>query len=165
MLKPLTPNDSKQFLIMLQQDSQLLHDLITVLDGERAAVEQRDQDKLRALQMRKENLLSDLQQSDLNRQRFLHSFNCKHRGEDVLRLIDSTPAGVQKVLKDAWKRLESNIRECDQRNRLNEKIIFHSRQNVERLLSILCGRNDAAGIYQQNGKTAAANRYRSIAKA
>jgi len=165
MLKPLTPNDSKQFLVLLQQDTQLLNDLILVLDGERAALEQRDQDKLRALQTRKENLLIELQQSDHNRQRFLHGFNCHHRSEDILRLIESTPVGVQKVLKDAWKRLQTGIRECDQRNRLNEKIIFHSKQSVERLLSILCGRNDTPGIYQPNGKTAAANHYRSIAKA
>ncbi|HET8706171.1 MAG TPA: flagellar protein FlgN [Pseudomonadales bacterium] len=165
MLKPLTPNDSKQFLVILQQDTQLLNDLIIVLDGERSAIEQRDQDKLRALHTRKENLLTELSTSDVNRQRFLLSFNCKHRSEDILKLIETTPAGVQKVLRDAWGRLEHAIRECDQRNRLNEKIIFHSRQNVERLLSILCGRNDATDTYQQNGKAAAANRYRSIAKA
>lgn len=165
MHKPLTPNDSKQFLSLLQQDTQLLNDLNNVLDGERKAIEERDQDKLRALHTRKDNLISALEQSDVRRQRFFHSFNCKHRSGDIIQLIETTPLGVQKVLKDGWKKMELALKECDRRNQVNEKIIFHSRQNVERLLSILCGQNEQTDVYQPNGKTSAANRYRSIAKA
>ena len=119
---------------MLQQQLGQLARLQAVLLQEQAALQQRDGDALSAIDVEKQQLVSDLDGLSRN---LTGELQAAGHGSDKGTL--HTFITAEATLQPLWQQLEAALLACRKQNQVNGILLEKGRQQTQQLLSILLG--------------------------
>lgn len=154
-----------EFLLSVDQASQLLNNLTELLEKERHALETSNAKMSQELLTEKTTLLQSLEQNAMQRRQLLLSQGMEANQEGVVAFFETLPESLSQKIKPRWETLQSQMQNCKDSNAVNGKIIHRSRQQIDTLLGLLQGNENSGKIYTHSGKAQSVNRNATLAKA
>jgi flagellar biosynthesis/type III secretory pathway chaperone len=144
---------------ILEVDQQTVARLGELLLDERAALTERDAERLGGVVQHKLECLKLLERNEVERRALLR----RCATADWSRLLVS----LDPSLGDSWAQLRTRLREIAELTEVNEKIVNRTRYSTARLLALLRGNitEPVAGVYDRSGRTSGYGDNRAITSA
>ncbi len=152
MARPVSPDLSKLFVQLVEQQHNTMQQLYKLLQSERHYLEQRKFKQYKEVLEQKKHPLQLLEQSETHLETLLAQFQLPFSAEGIEHFLSHMSQPLQQQAQKQWQQLLKTTAECQQLNAVNERIVFHTKQSVDRLLSLLKGQQNDTKIYQKNGK-------------
>jgi flagella synthesis protein FlgN len=165
MAKHLTPQLAQHFLKMINEDTIHVQKLHEVLLAENESLKKRPDESFKELLRQKNLLLVGLEQRDMQRKEFLKRFDIPQNAAGIQGLISKTPVRWQDKFYTIWNPLQTLIKECHDLNTVNGRMLHHTRESTNKILSILQGRDRFGHLYEESGRSTPQIEYNSLAKA
>ena len=155
-----TAHDWSLLTQLLERDSSLSSQLLTILQEERTALEQRDYPRFDALLINKSALVEQLERHLAVRQQHLQQmgFSSDTEALDVARSQFPSVAQVWEGAATLWQ-------SCQQANQINDQISRRTRVVVEQVLDALRGQQSQSTTYDAAGNANRSNSGRTISNA
>lgn len=132
---------------LIDSDIHNANELLQLLNKEKSALETRDSDLLKAILPEKKQVLSNLDKNAQTRSSILKQLGKPDSADNWKTLIESIK------LTTSWKDLEQCLKQCQELNQVNERVISRSQQTVGRLLEIFRGQLGQPSVYNEKGNT------------
>jgi flagella synthesis protein FlgN len=146
----------------LQQDLSACRDLLALLDLERQALKSRDTEQLEGVIQNKAALLQHLEQSAKQRGQWVAQPGAAPKSEMVwLTLLRKLDPGLEKT----WNEFKGLLKECQEQNEINGKLLTRNQQVFERLLAIMRGQGDSGTLYTAKGNRGAGYGFQKLGEA
>lgn len=143
----------EQFQGLLQQETEEVSHLLEALNREHEVLLHRETDAIGIVVAEKEKALGHLNQLAAQRVILLQEAGYSDDKDGFSAFINSDESGQ---LAEKWLALEEGLRACQQQNQLNGMLLESSRQQTEKLLSIIVGRDgQKTELYDQKGASKA----------
>jgi flagella synthesis protein FlgN len=144
----------------LQHDLPVTSELLTLLERERKALENRDYTEFEKILNPKKQLLLQLEQHATLRQQLLQQAGFTDESTTIIELREQAP-----TVADAWQELATLWRSCQQLNEVNERIAKRTRMVVGQILDTIRGQNNQTRLYTSKGDAQTSASTRSITSA
>jgi flagellar biosynthesis/type III secretory pathway chaperone len=137
---------------LVQQEHDALLRLNQLLVEEYAILRQRELDRLEAIAESKIEVITQLEQCEVDRRQLLQAAGLKADKAGLEAMLDRDTSGD---LSRRWDALLEQLALCQRQNFTNGQIMEASRRNSQRILAILMGqgRDDRAQLYTARGAT------------
>lgn len=145
---------------LIDQDISLSQQFVSLLQGEREALDQRDYQRFQQLLAEKQPLLALLEQHSQQRKQQLQAMGLETEAATLELLQQQSPATA-----DKWRQLEKLWLQCQQLNNDNQQAVQRTQKTVQQLLGILRGKDTSTQTYDQQGSTRNSGGGRSISNA
>ena len=133
-------NELKTILEAILVDSHKLHQF---LKRESDLLANKQFGELTELAQEKQQLIDELNQLDIQRQAFSSD-------SDFSRYLETTDAS----LKETWKAIQFNMRQCQQLNEINGRLLQRQHQIARETMELLTGRQvSQSSVYNADGST------------
>lgn len=129
----------------------LLRRLEEMLLHERAALETRDLEQIEQTTSAKNQLLPQIEQNFAARQQALSACGTEPSAEGWLALIQALPTEPANALSADWQTLAESLERCQQLSQINQQLVHRSKENTDRLLSLLQGQGTQQDLYGRAG--------------
>ncbi|MCK4742523.1 MAG: flagellar protein FlgN [Sulfuriflexus sp.] len=126
--------------------------LIQLLDDERVCISSNDGQALEEIAVNKATLAQTIQASTkvFSQQLQQAGFSADNHGlTDYFENCDQTHASN---FKDTWQNLQLRLKECQDENRINGKLLGSSQRRIKQALSILQGQPVDEDLYGRGGE-------------
>lgn len=151
----LTANTSDaNFNDLLTRELELLGGLKNLMLNEKSAVEDNQIEQLIPIADDKQKLLELVERASMERQQFLRSHSQGNSGLEMTNHYIHKARNSQE-LKSQFQRLQDTLKECQDLNNVNAKIIAMNQRHVERNLNIIKGVDGQSVVYTAKGNTEA----------
>lgn len=127
-------------------DLPITHQLLTLLQTERQALESRDYSTFQAVVGKKQQLLQTLEQHALQRQELLRKAGFQNE-QSTLQAADQEAPPVAKH----WRLLRDQWQQCQELNEINERIAKRTRLVVGQILDLMRGTTGNNRLYDNKG--------------
>lgn len=144
----------------LQQDLPVTAELLSLLETERKALEDRDYAAFEQILNPKKQLLLQLEQHATLRQQLLQQAGLTDEATTLIQAREQAPS-----VADNWQELAALWRSCQQLNEVNERIAKRTRMVVGQILDAIRGQNDQTRLYTSKGDAQTSAASRSITNA
>ena len=144
----------------IRQDIINSQSLLTLLQQEKIALEQRDYPSLETFIHQKKQLLSSIKQSGNYRGHSLQSAGFKDEQSALQQAEREAPNTA-----NAWHQLVELWQECQHLNKVNEHIMQRTKLVVSKTLDLLRGANNQQKLYDTKGMASSTLNGRSITSA
>jgi len=149
----LTSNESPtSFNDLLSKELALLNGLKDLMLNEKTAVEENKIEQLIPIADDKQKILELVEKASIERQRFLRSHSVGQTGLEMTNNYIHRADDSQQ-LRTIFNTLQSTLKECQDLNNTNAKIIAMNQRHVERNLNIIKGVDDKSVVYTSKGNT------------
>lgn len=165
MARPVSPDLAKLFVDLLAHQQSHMQSLLKLLKQERQCLEQRKFRQHKEVLEEKKKPLQTLEQCEHHLKSLMTQFQLKFDSEGIETFLSKMPQPHQAQAAKAWQQLLKLTAECQQLNTVNGRIVFHTKQSVDRVLSLLKGQQSNTKIYQRDGKAGLESYQSCIAKA
>lgn len=152
------------FSSSMQEASDMLDQLIQVLQEERDSLAQNNTALTQTILERKTQLLANLEKNAQQRNQLLQSEGFPADENGTQAFFKSLTQSAAKACADKWRNLEQKLENCKVENLINGKIIHRSRQQVDVLLNLIQGNKNSGRIYTQSGQAKSVNAQQPLAK-
>ncbi len=122
--------------------------LLQLMEAERAALQERDAERLGAVIEEKTQYLSHLEQSAIKRSQWASRAQAADADSGWHQLLHDLR---EPELNQQWEELKELMIACRSENETNGKILARSQNTVSRLLNIMRGQTDAPALYSAKG--------------
>lgn len=151
----LTANESDaNFNNLLSRELELLSGLKNLMLTEKSAVEENQIEQLIPIADDKQKLLELVEKASLERQQFLRSHSIGSTGLEMTNHFIHQARNSQE-LRSLFQELQNTLKECQDLNSTNAKIIAMNQRHVERNLNIIKGVDNQSVVYTSKGNTEA----------
>lgn len=161
----ISPKAAQQLLQAIEQDYKLAQTLKTLLQEEKTILEQRQYAAHTSLLSRKTQLLMELDQADNTRRQIMLEMGLQLDKAGFDLFVSQVPSSWQERFQTSWEKLSDTMNTCARLNKVNGKILAHSQNSMERLMSIIKGTASQVSIYQSNGRRNLNANHRMLATA
>lgn len=144
----------------LQQDLPVTSELLSLLERERKALEDRDYAEFEQIMGPKKQLLLQLEQHATLRQQLLRQAGFTDETTTLIQAREQAPS-----VADCWQELAALWRNCQQLNEVNERIAKRTRMVVGQILDAIRGQNNQTRLYTSKGDAQTSAASRSITSA
>ncbi len=147
----------------IRQETDACSTLLGLLHTEREALKSRDVDKLEEVIQAKSAFLLQLEQGARQRSQWVpQKTPGGQKSEalwlDLLRRLDPT-------LESDWEGFRDLLKQCQDQNEINGKLLARNQQVFARLLSIVRGQNENSPLYTPKGNRGGAGTYQKLGEA
>lgn len=130
----------------------VLDTLVTLLDRELEALQNRDLDAINAINQDKQHALLAFDKNNHDRNQLLESRDLPIDKQGIQALQKSaTDSLLAKEFSNHWQQIEQTLERAMSANKRNEIVLARSKQNVEKLISLLRGQNPKNTLYDAKG--------------
>jgi flagella synthesis protein FlgN len=145
------------------QDISACRNLLQLLEQEREALKARDVEKLETVIQNKSANLLHLEQSARQRSAWVaKQQKPSEKAETVWQtLISTTKPDAQRE----WEEFRALLRECQEQNEINGKLLARNQQVFARLLAIVRGRDENDPLYNAKGGRGAGYNFQKLGEA
>lgn len=141
----------QQFEQILQRESALVGELAAILEQEHELLARRAAEELESVVAAKDKTLQELARLGEERTAVLKRAGFSGDKQGFQSFLQADGSGRLQAL---WQPLEAALRDCQERNQVNGKLLEIGRQQAQELLSLLLGRESAPSeLYDQHGNT------------
>lgn len=144
----------------LQQDLPVTSELLSLLERERKALEQRDYSEFEQILNPKKQLLLQLEQHATLRQQLLQQAGFTDESTTLTQARAQAPH-----VAESWQELSTLWSSCQQMNDVNERIAKRTRMVVGQILDAIRGQNNQPRLYTSKGDSQTSAASRSITSA
>lgn len=137
---------------MLNRDLHAAQRLQALLTQERELLQQRDHEALTALINEKNDHLALLEGHAKERAALLQALQIEDTGSSWEKFLASDD-GLSPLIP-LWHQLQQEVRQCHELNNHNGKLVARSQQTLKRLIDLVRGKNQNAGLYDASGSAA-----------
>lgn len=150
----MTPStlSADQLAALFMEQKAGLEKLHNLLVEEHRVVELRDAEQLHQIASYKQDMVLELEQSELAIQREMRSRSLPLNNEGIHQLIHSYPENDAEALDKLWEQLADIADKCQVQNQVNGRIIMASQASIQQAQGILTGTLNS-GVYTRRGKT------------
>lgn len=159
------PKTAQQLLQAIQQDLSLAQHLKKLLQEERTYLEKRQFSAHQQLIKSKTDYLVQLEKADGERRRFMEEMGFSHDKIGFDQFVAKVPATWKAKFSSSWENLTDTMNTCARLNKVNGKILAHSQNSMERLMSVIKGTSNNVSVYQSNGRKNVHGSHRMLATA
>ena len=137
----------------LEEGANQAQRLMQLLNDERSIISSNDGNALENIAASKEKLAKEIQASTqiCNQRLEQAGYNADNRG--LIECIQSCTETHSRHLKETWEKLQSLLKECQDANRINGKLLGNSQRRIKQALSILQGKPLDEELYGRGGET------------
>ena len=146
-----TPQDANALKSILQRQVSVATLVLEKLKFERDALEQRNFDNVTFIQRDKHGLLAQINDSEEERQRLMGQLGLDAGDDGFQAFCKQIPPQWQVQFADLWQQRRRCLGDCRQANDVNGRLLHHSQQAAERVLSLIRGQGTAQYIYNAKG--------------
>lgn len=165
MATKVNPAQAQSLLKILEKDRNLSTHLVLLLKEERDSLEQRQFQTYSKILARKQRTLVDLETTDTQRRTLMQGMGFSGDNEGFLSFLKLIPHQWQKKFSLLWEQLSESLRQCDNLNKINGKILLHSQIAIDRLMGLMKGQAPQQNIYTKSGRTGSLESHRCLATA
>lgn len=162
----LTADSARKLASVFSRQLDGLKNMLYILQQEYAALENNDRKAFDKAVGDKQLQVHALENLDLELKPVLDMTGGSYEKGSIDRLIntlDNTP--IKEQLATTWEQLIDALNQCQEQNKINQRIIDASRINIQQTLDILLGENSMPKLYSPSGKQSTASSGHSIAVA
>ena len=159
------PKVAQQLLQAINEDFNLAAQLKELLKEERSYLEQRQYTAHQQLIKSKTDYLMQLEKADCQRRQVMTEMGFSHDKSGFDQFVKQIPPAWQARFYSSWEKLSDTLNACARLNKVNGKILAHSQNSMDRLMSIIKGTNNNVSIYQSNGRRNIDGAHRMLATA
>ncbi|EPJ44622.1 MAG: hypothetical protein OFPII_33340 [Osedax symbiont Rs1] len=131
---------------------ELLNKINSVIKEELVALTQRNLETIKLCATDKNLLLTEFSEHIQNRQALLKSIDYQSDKQSIKFFLNSCPAAKAKlVYQENWKKLEHALSSVIDANSINEQVLKRNQKNLDKILSILQGKQAHNILYDAKG--------------
>lgn len=147
----------------IRQDLSACRNLLQLLEQEREALKNRDVDKLEDIIQNKSANLIHLEQSAKLRSAWVAKQQKPSEKADVVwqTLVRATKPDMLRE----WEEFRTLLRECQEQNEINGKLLARNQQVFARLLAIVRGKDSTDPLYNAKGGRGAGYNFQKLGEA
>ena len=138
----------------LAHDTAACESLLSLMQAEREALQNRDADALGGIIENKVQHLHQLEVSAASRSLWANKAKAANPDDAWHQLLHDLS---QPELNQQWERLKELMAECRTQNEINGKLLARSQTTFSRILNIMRGQADAPSLYTQKGTKSGGN--------
>lgn len=145
------------------QDISACRNLLRLLEQEREALKARDVDQLEGVIQDKSANLLHLEQSARQRSAWVAKQQKPNEKSEAVwqALIRATKPDAQRE----WEEFRDLLRQCQEQNEINGKLLARNQQVFSRLLAIVRGRDESDPLYNAKGGRGAGYNFHKLGEA
>lgn len=147
----------------IRQDVSACRNLLQLLEQEREALQTRDVEKLEDVIQNKSANLLHLEQSA--RQRSVWVAEQRKPNEKAETVWQTLIAITKPEAQREWAEFRTLLRECQEQNEINGKLLARNQQVFSRLLAIVRGRDENDPLYNEKGGRGAGYNFQKLGEA
>ncbi len=152
------------FTELLKREAQAVAALCEVLQGEHAALVERDATAMESTAVRKGQLVEQLNGLGEQRAALLAAAGLSPDKAGFEALLVKASGEGEEALQHQWQQLREKLQHCQQQNQVNSQLLEAGRRHAEEALSLLRGQGPISEIYGQDGARNGGGGSRSYAK-
>lgn len=127
--------------------------LMSLLQEERDVISVSNGDALEAVTSSKEKLATAIQFNTRQCSQQLQQAGFGNNDLSLSKYIDSCSEPYTSQFRSAWNDLQSVLKQCQEENRINGKLISSSQRQIKQALSIIQGKPVEEDLYGKSGKS------------
>lgn len=152
MNRRVTTEAAKHFAQLVNNNGQAFSNLLTLLKQEKIALEQRDYKAHQVILEKKQKELPKISKIDKEFEVLLSQVGLEFNHKAIDDFLTQTPPSLRQELHQRWLKMIKLLKECQRLNNVNEKIVFHTKQSTDRLMSLVKGEAIQSRTYSATGK-------------
>ena len=145
--------DTEYLAAYLEEGTNQAQRLMQLLNDERAIISSNDGHALEEIATSKEKLAQEIQASTVICSQRLEQAGYTANNRGLAEYFQRCPETHSKHLKTTWKKLQNLLKECQDKNRINGKLLGNSQRRIKQALSILQGKPVDEDLYGRGGET------------
>jgi len=166
MTTALPANTEQHFAVLLDTNGKALARLLAILKQEKAVLEEKDYKAYQTILAKKQEELPKLAKLDNELKNLLAQAGLGFDKEAIHEMLEKMPSGIGQALLAKWNKLLQLLKECNHLNLVNQRIVSHTKQSNDRLLSLIKGEAVHSKTYSAAGKASSySNTERYLARA
>ena len=165
MATKVNPAQAQSLLKILEKDRNLSTHLVLLLKEERESLEKRQFQTYSKILASKQRTLVDLETTDTQRRTLMQSMGFTGDNDGFVTFLKLIPHQWQKKFSLLWEQLTESLRQCDNLNKINGKILLHSQIAIDRLMGLMKGQSPQQNIYTKSGRAGSLESNRCLATA
>jgi flagella synthesis protein FlgN len=134
---------------MLKRDLHAAERLKALLSQERTLLQERNHEALSTVITEKNAHLTLLAGHAKERAALLEAIKLKDDPDSWQAFLNTDPA--LRSLIPLWQELRDNIKQCNELNNHNGKLVARSQQTLKKLIDLMRGKTPTAGLYDAQG--------------
>lgn len=143
---------SRQLCTLISEQTQSAGELFALLQKEYDALKENDVEAIENVAEQKNRIVDSIQQLGRQRQQLVQDYGFSPGNASRTEFLGSFGSTTTEDLSRRWENLDIKIRECQDQNQVNGRLIEVSQQHVHRALSLLRGEeNQGAGYGPKSG--------------
>lgn len=127
--------------------------LMTLLQDERDVLSTNDGSALEVITNSKEKLAEEIQMNTRKCNQHLLDAGFGESNVGLTKYIETCAEPLATQFRTAWDNLKSILKQCQEENRINGKLINSSQRRIKQALSILQGKPVEEDLYGKGGKS------------
>jgi len=136
----------------LEKGEEQAKQLMSLLQDERNVLATNDGSALEKITNAKEKLAQTIQSSTQQCSQFLQEAGFGSNNLSLKKYIDSCAEPLATQLRTAWLALQSVLKQCQDDNRINGRLLNNSERRIKQALSILQGQPVEEDLYGKGGQ-------------
>lgn len=137
----------------LEEGTDQAQKLMSLLQDERNVLSTNDSAALEAITGKKEKLAGTIQTSTQKCKQHLQQAGFGNDSLSLNKYIETCAEPITTQLKTMWSSLQSVLKQCQEENRINGKLITSSQRRIKQALSILQGKPVEEDLYGKAGES------------
>jgi len=137
----------------LEEGTNQAQQLMQLLNDERDIISSNDANALENIAASKEKLAQKIQASTVICSQRLEQAGYTANNSGLAEYFQRCSETNSKQLKSTWEKLQSLLKECQNKNRINGKLLGNSQRRIKQALSILQGKPVDEELYGRGGET------------
>ncbi|NOX76237.1 MAG: flagellar protein FlgN [Gammaproteobacteria bacterium] len=144
--------------ILAEQFTQL-NGMLAILKKEERALKDRDIETFEDAVQQKQRQVQRLEKLE----KYIVSFSGNSAAAKMDAYVFDLPASdIKNKITVQWENFQSLVRQCDQQNKVNNKVMLASRVSLQQAMDILRGEASTPNLYEASGKSKDAGRQQTI---
>jgi len=136
----------------LEKGAEQARQLMTLLQEERNILSGNDGAALEKVTQNKEKLAEIIQINTRQCSQYLHQAGFGNDNFSLNKYIETCAEPFATQFKTTWGNLQSVLKQCQDENRINGKLLHSSQRRIKQALSILQGQPVEEDLYGSSGK-------------
>jgi len=136
---------------ILEQDCKSMVQLIDLLEKERKLITKGSAEDIDFILKEKLDHFYNMQQLAKKRDALFDHAKLPKNADSMEKLIDMSPSRLHVELRTLWRQFQSHLKNCNRLNEINSTITNASKDNVDKILNIIHGKESDFELYDPTG--------------
>ena len=137
----------------LGADQADIQSLTNLLEKEKIALESQDSQAITSFAEEKNIIVLRMEKRSILRNEVLKRHQLEHDDTNWIKTIEKLDEATDLPLLNLWKKMQTQLKDCQQLLMINERILGGLQQGVERFMTLLKNSAGSVQTYNASGKT------------